>query len=649
MTDSPIDFALLKETHDIECKAAQGRDGQGELSKDFWESYSAMANTDGGSIFLGVAEKKEAFKVLGIKKPEKVIKELVDTANSRDKVSVNLLTNSDIVRHTFEPGTVIEIKVRRATRQERPVYLKKTPMGNSYRRRHEADQRMTDDEVKRMLADQQYDSLDHRILKGYDLEDLDKSSLSAFRQSVAVRSPETNFDALSDLDFLRQIRGWRKDRESGEEGLTVAGLLMFGSYPSIRDEFPHYFVDYQEQEAPGEEPRYLDRICPDGAWSGNLYDFYRKVYPKLVSDLKAEFLLKGGLREGESPAHVAVREAFVNALVHADYSVPTSVLVVKRPDFFSFKNPGLMRVPFAIAMAGGESDSRNKSIQDMFRMIGAGERQGFGIRKILDGWKQFDWRVPYFEEKDEPTPRVVVTLSMLSLFPEQAVQILSSHYRKPWGQFSETEKVALVLAFTEGAVTHGRLSQFCVDHPRDVSATLLGLEKSGALETTGQYRAKTYHIPGHMLPTAEDVFESTTNSGGNTTNLEPSTTNLKPSTTNLEPSTTNLDEKGRIVHVQFSYPFVDDIATLKPAFRQELETIATLPRTKKKLSREEMIQVILELCREQYVTSGALSVLLNREITTLRGQYLAPLKTEGKLKLAFPRTPTDPKQAYLAT
>jgi hypothetical protein len=40
---------------------------------------------------------------------------------------------------------------------------------------------------------------------------------------------------------------------------------------------------------------------------------------------------------------------------------------------------------------------------------------------------------------------------------------------------------------------------------------------------------------------------------------------------------------------------------------------------------------------------------LNREITTLRGQYLAPLKAEGKLTLAFPRTPTDPKQAYRAT
>ncbi len=259
-----IDFQELKEAHDIECKAAQGRYGQGELPKNFWESYSAMANTDGGSVFLGVAEENGQFKVLGLQKPDKVIKALVDTVNNRDKVSVNLIGNGDILRHEEHGVTLIEVKVRRASRKERPVYLKKSPMGNSYRRRHEADQRMTDDEVKWMLADQQYDSLDHRIVQGFDLEDLDKSSLSSFRQSVAARRPEANFDTLSDPEFLKQIGGWKRNRETGGDGLTVAGLLMFGRYQAIRDEFPHYFVDYQEQAEAGSTDRYLDRVCPDG-------------------------------------------------------------------------------------------------------------------------------------------------------------------------------------------------------------------------------------------------------------------------------------------------------------------------------------------------------------------------------------------------
>ena len=51
------DFAGLAESFDLECKSAQGRDGRGEVPDDFWKSYGAMANTDGGLIFLGVQEK----------------------------------------------------------------------------------------------------------------------------------------------------------------------------------------------------------------------------------------------------------------------------------------------------------------------------------------------------------------------------------------------------------------------------------------------------------------------------------------------------------------------------------------------------------------------------------------------------------------
>ena len=52
-----LDLAGLAEACDLECKAAQGRDGRGELPEDFWRSYSAMANAEGGVILLGVQEK----------------------------------------------------------------------------------------------------------------------------------------------------------------------------------------------------------------------------------------------------------------------------------------------------------------------------------------------------------------------------------------------------------------------------------------------------------------------------------------------------------------------------------------------------------------------------------------------------------------
>ena len=135
-----------------------------------------------------------------------------------------------------------------------------------------------------------------------------------------------------------------------------------------------------------------------GMWSGNLFDFYRMVYPKLVRDLKVPFRMEHGHhRVDDTPVHEAIREAIVNTLIHGDYSVSVGILIQKRPEGFLFRNPDNLRVPLDQALAGGYSDCRNRSLQKMFQMIGEGEQAGSGLPKILSAWKGQHWRVPDLE------------------------------------------------------------------------------------------------------------------------------------------------------------------------------------------------------------------------------------------------------------
>ena len=91
------DLAVMAESIDLECKAAQGRDGQGELPQDVWKSYCAMANTDGGTILLGVQEKPAGvFKAVGISNEERVRKALWDSLHNRQVVNINLLSESNV-------------------------------------------------------------------------------------------------------------------------------------------------------------------------------------------------------------------------------------------------------------------------------------------------------------------------------------------------------------------------------------------------------------------------------------------------------------------------------------------------------------------------------------------------------------------------
>ena len=56
------DLENLAESEEVEFKLAHGKDGKGELPKDFWKTYSAMANAYGGWIILGVQETKSKSK-----------------------------------------------------------------------------------------------------------------------------------------------------------------------------------------------------------------------------------------------------------------------------------------------------------------------------------------------------------------------------------------------------------------------------------------------------------------------------------------------------------------------------------------------------------------------------------------------------------
>ena len=388
------DLSLLRESVDMECKLAQGKDGQGEIPKDFWSTYSAMANAHGGVVLLGVREKEGKFSIAGLSNATKLRTDLFNNLNSAAKVSTNLLTDTEVEELRIDDKVILAIRIPQATRKQKPVFLHGQPLGNTYRRLNDGDRKCDDETVKRMLAEQLEDSRDTRILDKFGMRDLDADSLRAYRNAFAVHRPGHPWLNTDDDEFLRLIGGWREDRASGEAGLTAAGLLMFGQWTSIAEAFPLYFLDYQERPADAQsQTRWLDRIVPDGAWSGNLYDFFRRVIRKLTEDLKVPFVLQGGERVDDTPAHQALREALVNALIHADYTGRASVLVVKQPSGFVFRNPGMMRVPVAQALAGGASDCRNRSLHQMFLFINLGERAGSGLPKIRSGWEDMGHEV----------------------------------------------------------------------------------------------------------------------------------------------------------------------------------------------------------------------------------------------------------------
>lgn len=277
------DIAGLRENYEVECKLAAGRNGQGEVPKDVWETYSAFANSDGGDIFLGLEEKQGTFRLNGIVNTTKVLDDFWNLINNSQKISNNILKREHVSEIKLNGKIIIRIHVPRAMRKQRPVYIGNNPMTGTFKRQNSGDYRCDDETVRRMLAEQIEDSRDNEILFGYNMDDLDSTTFNAYRQLYVVRQPDHPWNTVEPIEFLRNIGAWRADRESSKAGLTRAGLLMFGRLPSIQEHFPNYMLDYQERPEPNTEARWIDRITLDGAWSGNLFDFYRQVFRKLTN------------------------------------------------------------------------------------------------------------------------------------------------------------------------------------------------------------------------------------------------------------------------------------------------------------------------------------------------------------------------------
>lgn len=610
---NPVDILEQLEWHeseDLEFKSARGG-----VPKSLWETYSAMANTHGGVILLGV---ENDGTVSGCANPAKLKKSFWDTINNRGKVSANLLTDADVAEVSHEQGIILAIRIPLASRYQRPVFLEKNPLTGTYRRNFEGDYHCTEQEVSRMLSDRAEEPADNRILEYFSLEDLDPQSIQQYRQRFASNKPTHPWLSEDDRGLLAKLGGWRKDRKSRLEGLTVAGILMFGRDETIREALPQYHVDFREKLSDDPLVRWTDRLTVDGTWAGNLFQFYLRVIQRLAADLKLQFQLGGDLfRKDETVVHEAIREALVNALIHADYQGQGGIIVEKYSDRFEFSNPGSLLISFDQLLRGNVSECRNKSLQNMFMLLGAAEKAGSGIDKIRRGWESQHWRSPLVRQQMQPD-RVQWVLPMISLIPGESLQRLQALFGKKYQRFNQHEIQALVTADIEGAVDNARLRQITGAHAADMTRMLQDLVGKKALIQEGQGRWTRY-----SLPAFPDSIHKNSDS--------------------VHKRLDSVHKGGESVHMDS-----DSVhkGKLELGELERLTSIAAPARRNRRLSPREMERVILRLCQGVWLTRKQLADFLQRNPDGLRSRFLTSMVAHGLLRLRYPNKPNRTDQAY---
>lgn len=579
------------ETLEVEVKLAQGG-----IPKSLWETVSAFANTNGGWILLGVKEVDKRLEVEGLPNPSKMLDDFYNMLRNSQKINYPICNAQDARIETLDGKAILVIRVPEAPRQQRPVYISGNPYQGTYVRRHTGDHHCTKPEVDRMMREASDVGADSAILPEFNLDDIDKDALARYRrldQNLHPGEPRNTYD---DVRFLTAIGGYGCDRGTGKEGLTVAGLLLLGTDRAIRERRSRHLIDYRMVLTEDEpDKRWDDRI----PWEGHLFGAFEKIYLRLTTDLATAFQLQGATRIEESSVHVVLREALVNLLVHADYTVPEASLIVRTPSGFLFRNPGSSRISEFDLLYGDRSDPRNPELVRMFRLIGLAEEAGTGIPKIIRAWHELGLEMPRI---DAGTERYEFTLRL------HQAHLLSAEDRR-WlkslsSQWNEAEQLALVHAKHHGYVDNATLTRLTGQHPADISKVLVGLRNRQFLQMINGGRHACYELGLHSrfgtrLPT-----------------------DTATSLSKQETIPTNLWNK--------------------------LMQLGAVVRNYPRVERATLAKVIVQLCKLTPLSPNDLEILLKR-----RRKYLLKiiriLLKSGCINYLYPLQPSHPHQKYVAT
>ena len=609
--DSPQDIA---ENDELEFKGAKGG-----FPGSFWETYSAFANTNGGIIVLGVKERPGGLKSDNLCQSDidKLQKDLWSGLANKNTINLNLLNNNDVRSLQIADSYILIVRVPRARIDQRPVHVGHDPYCGTYRRGYEGDFKCTRSEVQRMFADADITrTTDKRILKGYSIDDIDRESLRQYRQLFNIAKPDHVWSTLDDMNFLRQLGAYRRDRVSGQEGFTVAGILMFGKSDAITDDecLPNFFPDYRNETTLNDVDRWIDRIYPDGTWEANLFQFYLRTLPRLQSFLPKPFSIKDNQRIDQSPAHVAIREVFVNLCVHTDYKAEGSLKIIFRNGTYLFSNPGTMLVSQEQFFEGGESICRNPTIQKMFMMLGPAEKAGSGGAKIMEGWSYNNWKAPYIAERSRPD-KVELWLSMQSLIQPEVLDELNRRLGVDSHKLPSQVQTVLALALTEKNVTNERLRFVLRLHRSDITLLLQHMCRNGWLLSEGYGRGTIYRLP--------DKVER-----GNVASNKSNVDSLAPNVDSLAP---NVD----------STVSDSDVVALDKVLSAEARALLN----KRRLSQTDMEHIICEITSE-WRSIHEITQILKKDKMYLRNHVFPNLISKGVLEREYPSIPNHPNQRY---
>ncbi|MDY6990757.1 MAG: ATP-binding protein [Thermodesulfobacteriota bacterium] len=460
-----------KETLTVEFKSDRNCLSDHELL----ETVVAMANTQGGELYLGVEDD--------------------GTPTGLHPNHLNTTGLAALIGNRTQPALAITVKVLKAgtktiacisVPQNRALVA--TSDGKILRRRLKTDGMpenipLYPHEIPQRQAFFRLSDLSSKPVGESCLEDLDPLERGRLRSIIQKQHGEKGLLDLSDEELdgalgLTTVTG-------GSLHPTLAGLLLIGKEESLRRLVPTHEAAFQVLE--GTEVRVNEFLRYPLL---RLFDYYLEQF----NARNQEQELEDGLFRVPVPDfdQRAFREALVNALTHRDYAMMGCVHVRMNHEGLTLSNPGgFVEGVFPDNLLTVEPRPRNPYLADALKRIGLAERTGRGVDRIYEGMLRFGRPAPDYTGSNE----TLVVLKLQCTGPDMDfIRMIIREEERVGKPLPLDALIILSRLREERRLDANILSKATQRNLAQTRGTLQRLLEAGLIESRGAKRGKTYML-----------------------------------------------------------------------------------------------------------------------------------------------------------
>ncbi len=426
---------MIFETENIELKS--------EFTEEIYKEIIAFANTDGGTVYVGIDDNGNA---VGLDNPDKEYTRI--TNGIRDAIMPDVTM---FVRFSIDNKKVVRITVSEGT--NKPYYLRSKGLKPSgvYVRQGTSSAPASSEQIRKMIKESDGDVFEEMRSLNQQL------TFESAKRAFARYNTEFNETKYSALGI------------KGTDGLfTNLGLIL-------SDNCSHtikiaVFADSSNTE-------FRDNKEFGGSVFSQLEDAFN--YLMLCNKTAATF---EGLERIESRDYPeeAVREALLNAIVHRDYSFSGSIIInVNNTETEFISIGGLVPGLSAEDIRTGISQPRNPKLAEVFHRLHLIESYGTGIRRI---YKLY--------ENCAAQPHIEVTANTFKIVLPNMNENQSAAKHKP--EISERMKTVLGFISKNGAITDTEISNLLNLKKTQTYTVVKQMQQLGLISAVGKGKNKKY-------------------------------------------------------------------------------------------------------------------------------------------------------------